>query len=101
SVALTNQEVHNPTGHDRATRNTRRRQLARPLWCAPARLGVEIVSAHVRTEPRDRTAVLPRQVPDVYQRGSERRRRESPPPKRPASSGFGRASLTARPRPPS
>jgi hypothetical protein len=35
------------------------------------------------------------------QRGSDRRRRESPPPKPPARGGFGRASLTARPRPPS
>jgi len=100
-VALTNQEVHNPTGHERAPQNDRPRQCARPLWRAPARPGVEMVSAHVRTEHRGRTSVLPRHAHDVYQRGSERRRRESPPPKRPACSGFGRASLTVRPRPPS
>ena len=35
-VALTNQEVHNPTGHERATRNIRPRQFARPRWRAPA-----------------------------------------------------------------
>jgi hypothetical protein len=80
-VALTNQEVHNPTGHERATGNTRPREFSRPLWRAPARPGVEIVSAHVRTEHRGRTSVLPRHAHDVYQRGSERRRRESPPPK--------------------
>ena len=40
-VALTNQEVHNPTGHERATRNTRARQFARPLGRAPARRGVK------------------------------------------------------------
>jgi hypothetical protein len=44
-LALTNQEVHSPTGHEHATRNTRPRQFARPLWRALTRLGVEIVSA--------------------------------------------------------
>src|SRR5438552_9738879 len=40
--------------------------------------------------------------PRAYQRGSDRRRREwSPPPKPPPPcAGFGRASLTVRPRPP-
>src|SRR5262245_60976554 len=47
--------------------------------------------------------LLPRYPHVCYQRGSERRRRESPPPppNPPAWAGFGRASLTVRPRPPS
>lgn len=36
----------------------------------------------------------------AYQRGSDRRRFESPPPKPPLEAGFGRASLTVRLRPP-
>ena len=35
-----------------------------------------------------------------YQRGSDLRRLESPPPKPPLDAGFGRASLTVRLRPP-
>ena len=40
-------------------------------------------------------------IPIAYQRGSDRRRRESSPPNPPVWAGLGRASLTVRPRPPS
>ena len=49
--------------------------------------------------PADEDRVPSADVEERYQRGSDRRRRESPP-NPPEDAGFGRASLTVSPRPP-
>ena len=99
-VAVADQDFHNPTGHELAAQIGGPQRLTRPRWQTFTSGAVEILRAHIRTENRGRASAPPRSL-DAYQRGSDRRR-ESPPPKPPPEcAGFGRASLTARPRPPS